>query len=73
MTGLVVVGDESQVGSVGVPAERERFSGGAVLGVPHVDTPTADEAVGGDQPAGEADLDGDAVDFAADLDLVAQR
>ena len=68
-----MVGDESQVGSVAVPAERERLCGGAVLGVPHVDTPPADEAVGGDQAAGEADLDVDAVDLAADLDLVAQR
>ena len=70
---VVVVSDESQVGSVGVPAERERLRGDAMLGVPDVNTSPADKTVGGDQPAGEADLDVDAVDFSADLDLVAQR
>ena len=69
----MVVGDESQVWSVGLPAQRECFRGGAMLGVPDVDPPAADESVGGDQPAREADLDVDAVDLAADLDLVAQR
>ena len=44
-----------------------------MVGVPHVDTSPGDEAVGRDEPAGEADLDGVAVDLAADLDLVAQR
>ena len=69
----MVVGDEPQVGSVGVPAERERLRSGVMLGIPHVNAPAGDEAMGGDQAAGETDLDGGAVDVAADLDLVAQR
>ena len=35
---VVVVGDESQVRSVGLPAERERFRGGAMLSGFHTST-----------------------------------
>ena len=44
-----------------------------MFGVPHVDTASGVEAMRCDQAAGEADLDGGAVDSSADLDLVPQR